>query len=316
MTAVSWQGILLIFIIIATLFGNILCLYILLKPQRRLLKRPLYIFIFNICVADIAVVVCSMFFKAVDEFYQDWFYGGAMCQIVEYSQRALFRVNVLTHLSIAFERYFSVVFPLKPQIQMTKRIARRIITCIWVFSFIISIPLAFSFDVREKSNARICILIHLPWIWFDRLFGSIDLTIFFLIPLGVLLFLYGSIITTLNRRKRQTVDLGSVNATMNTIRASLRGVRVSIIVVVAVIFCWIPVIVKGFNRLALFDVNTDRTDPLYAIAMYLAFTNDAIVPLLYCVLDSNLAPYVKKIFYCFQDSQDEDISEENGTINE
>ncbi|CAB3982414.1 prolactin-releasing peptide receptor-like isoform X1 [Paramuricea clavata] len=283
MASVSWQGIFLTIIIIATLFGNILCLYILLKPQRRLLKRPLYIFIFNICVADIAVVVCSMLVKTADEFHQDWFYGKAMCQIIEYSQRALFRVNVLTHLSIAFERYFSVVFALKPQ---------------------------------EKSGNRICQLIHLPWGWVDKLYCSIDLIIFFLIPLGILLFLYGSIITTLNRRKRQTGDLGSINATMNTIRAAIRGVRVSIIVVVAFIICWIPVIVKGFNRLIVPNVNSDRTDPLYATAMYLAFTNDAIVPLLYCVLDSNLAPSVKKIFDCFQDPQDEESSEENGTIHE
>jgi hypothetical protein len=316
MASVTWQGIFLIVILIATLFGNILCLYILIKPQRRLLKRPLYIFIFNICVADIAVVVCSMVIKTFDEFYQDWIFGQAMCQIIEYSQRALFRVNVLTHLSIACERYFSVVFALKPQVQMTKRIARQIITCIWLFSFIISIPLIFSFDVREKNGDRICMLVHLPWTWFDKLYGSIDLLIFFLIPLGMLLFVYGSIITTLNRRKRQTGDLGSINATMNTIRASLRGVRVSIIVVVAFVTCWIPVIVKGFHRLIAVNVNTDRTDPLYATAMYLAFTNDAIVPLLYCVLDSNLEPYVEKIFYCFRDNQDDEASDDNATINE
>ena len=316
MASGSLQVVCLAIIIVATLFGNILCLYILLKPQRRLLKRPLYLFIFNICVADIAVVVCSMFFKIVDELYEDWIFGEAMCRIIEYSQRALFRVNVLTHLSIAFERYFSVVFALKPQIQMTKRIARRIITCIWIFSFIISIPLAFSFAVRMSSDMRICMLVHLPWTWVDKMYSGVDLTIFFLIPLAILLFLYGSIISTLNRRKRQTGDLGSVNATVNTIRAAIRGVRVSIIVVVAFVFCWIPVIVKGFNRLIYAGVNTDRRDALYATAMYLAFTNDAIVPILYCLLDCNLAPSVEKIFNCFQDTPDEESSEANGTIHD
>ena len=313
---VSWQGICLALILIATLFGNILCIYILLKPQRRLLKRPLYIFIFNICVADIAVVVCSMFFKTIDEFYNDWFFGEAMCQIIEYSQRALFRVNVLTHLSIAFERYFSVVFALKPQIQMTKRIARRILFCIWVFSFVFSIPLVFSFALDERDGIKICMLIHLPWDWLDTLYSSIDLTIFFLAPLAMLLFLYGSIISTLNKRKRQTGDLGSINATMNTIRAAIRGVRVSIIVVVAFAVCWIPVIVKGINRLVNENANTDRTDGLYATAMYLAFLNDALVPILYCVLDSNLEPSVKKIFNCFQDTQNDESSEDHGTIHE
>lgn len=316
MASGSWQVVCLAIIIVATLFGNVLCLYILLKPQRRLLKRPLYIFIFNICVADIAVVVCSMFFKIVDELYEDWIFGEAMCQIIEYSQRALFRVNVLTHLSIAFERYFSVVFALKPQVQMTKRIARQILTCIWIISFLISLPLAFSFAIRMRSEMRICMLVHLPWTWVDKMYNSVDLTIFFLIPLGILLFLYGSIISTLNRRKRQTGDLGSVSATVNTIRAAIRGVRVSIIVVVAFAFCWIPVIVKGFNRLIYPSVNTDRRDALYATAMYLAFINDAIVPILYCLLDSNLAPSVAKIFNCFHDTQDEESSEANGTIHD
>lgn len=312
----SVQAVFLAIIIVATLFGNILCLYILLKPQRRLLKRPLYIFIFNICIADIAVVACSMFFKMVDELYEDWIFGEVMCRIIEYSQRALFRVNVLTHLSIAFERYFSVVFALKPQVQMTKPIARQIITCIWIFSFLISIPLAFSFASQTSDGMKICMLVHLPWIWVDKAYNSVDLTIFFLIPLGILLFLYGSIIGTLNRRKRQTGDLGSVNATVNTIRAAIRGVRVSIIVVVSFAFCWIPVIVKGFTRLVHSGVNTDRRDALYATAMYLAFINDAIVPILYCLLDCNLAPSVAKIFNCFQDTQEEESSDANGTVHE
>lgn len=314
MASVSWQGVFISVILIATLFGNSLCLYILLKPQRRLLKRPIYIFIFNICVSDIAVVACSMGFKTIDEFYRDWFFGGAMCQIIEYSQRALFRVNVLTHLSIAFERYFGVVLAFKPQIQMTKFIARQMIVVIWVFSFIISIPLLFSFEVKTRGGVKICELIHLPWNWVDKLYCSIDLTIFFLIPLGILLFLYGSIITTFNRRKRQTGDLGSANATFNAVRAAVRGVRVSIIVVVAFVICWIPVMIKGGNRLAVSNVNTNRTDPLYATAMYLAFANHAIVPLVYCVLDSNMAPSVRKIFDCFQGIREEECSEKNETF--
>lgn len=317
MTEVSWQGFLLIAIVIATLFGNILCLYILLKRQRRLLKRPLYIFIFNICVADIAVVVCSMMFKITDYFSQNWFYGVAMCRFVEYSQRALFRVNILTHTSIAFERYFGVVFALKPQVQISKPMACRILAAIWFFSFFLSIPLIFSFDVKKVDDGnRVCMLIHIPLLLLDKLYNSFDLTIFFLTPLAVILFLYGSIIKSLNRRKRQTGDLGSVSATMNTIRAAIRGVRVSIIVLTAFVTCWIPVIIKGFHRLASQNVNTDRRDPLYALAMYLAFMNDAIVPILYCLLDSNLAPSVWTIFYCFRDDRSEENSDDNETINE
>ena len=73
---------------------------------------------------------------------------------------------------------------------------------------------------------------------------------------------------------------------------------------------------KGLTRLVHSDVNTDRKDPLYATAMYLAFINDAIVPILYCLLDSNLAPSVAKIFNCFQDTQEEESSDANGTIHE
>ncbi|XP_028393166.1 QRFP-like peptide receptor [Dendronephthya gigantea] len=317
MPGASWQGFLLIAIVIATLFGNILCLYILVRLQRRLLKRPLYIFIFNICVADIAVVLCSMIFKITDFFYQDWLYGEGMCQFVEYSQRALFRVNVLTHTSIAFERYFSVVFALKPQVQISKPLARRILAAIWVLSFLLSIPLIFSFEVLKGGDERICRLVHLPWLWLDKLYNSFDLAVFFIIPLAVTLFLYGSIITSLNRRKRRTGDLGSISATMNTIRAAIRGVRVSIIVLTAFLICWIPVIVKGFNRLVHRNANRDRKDELYIVAMYLAFVNDAIVPILYCLLDSNLAPSVWTIFYCFnRDGQSEETSDGNETINE
>lgn len=309
MTSLTWTGALLTIILIATLFGNVRCLHILHKHERHLLMRPLYIFIFNICVADIAVVVCSLALKTVDEFMEDWVFGNVLCVMVEYSQRALFRVNVLTHVAIACERYVNVVLAFKPQFQMTKHMARYIILFMWMFSFIISIPLIFSFEVHSvKNDMRICRLIHLPWDWLDKLYSVFDLTVFFIIPFALLLFLYGRIITTLNRRKRQTVGLGSVRAALNTIRAVMRGVRVSIAVVVVFSVCWIPVVVKGFNRLVHENVNTDRTDALYAAAMYMAFLNDALVPILYCVLDKNLAPSFLKIFRCFNNTENNDNS--------
>lgn len=292
MASLTYGGVVLSAIIVCTLFGNFFAIFKLMKPNRHLLKRPLYIFICNICVADIAVVVFSMTFKTADEIAGDWLFGKVMCRIIEYIQRALFRVNVLTHLFIAYDRYYSVVFPLKPQ--MTRGRAIHTIVVAWIFSFAMSVPFLFSFDVREKDHTRLCMIVHLPWLWTEKLHNAIDLSLFFLLPFGILLWLYANIIRTLSRRKRQAVDVGSMHATLTTIRIAIRGVRVSVIVVITFTICWIPVIAKGFNRLFHNDVNTNRTDPLYATAMYFAFVNDALVPLLYCGLDSNLNPAASK----------------------
>lgn len=315
MASVTIQGIVLTLTVVTTLFGNVLVLYLLYKPQRCLLKRPLYILIFNICVADIAVVFSSMGVKAIDEFYQDWFYGEAMCRIIEYSQRALFRVNIITHVFIAADRYYSVVFPLQPQ--TTRRRVKRIVVAIWLFSFVMSMPFLFSFDVLRKNGIRICMIVHLQWMWMEKIHVSIDLFMFFLLPLGILVWLYARIISSLMRHKRQSGDIGSMHATLTTIRAAIRGVRVSIIVITAFTICWIPVIVKGFNRLVNDNnVNTDRTDPLYETAMFFAFLNDAIVPLLYCALDTNLQPAANKLLRWFPKIQPEESSDLDGTANE
>lgn len=299
--------------LVTTLFGNILVLFLLYKPERRLLKRPLYIFIVNICVADIAVVVFSMSFKVIDEIGEDWLFGSAMCKIVEFSQRALFRVNVLSHLFIASDRYYSVVFPLQPQ--MTRKKAKRMIQASWTFSLLFSIPFVFEFDAETKEDVRICKLVGLPWLWLEKLHTAIDLFLCFLVPLGILLWIYGRIIWSLNLRKRQSTDIGSMNATLNTIRASIRGVRVSVIVVIVFVICWIPVIAKGFSRLKKHGVHTNRTDPLYATAMYFAFFNVELVPLLYCGLDSNLQPAAKRLFRCFPVEESEGSSDEEGARN-
>lgn len=306
-------AVLLSLTLVATLFGNILVLFLLSKPERRLLKRPLYIFIVNICVADIAVVVFSMSFKLIDEIGEDWFFGSAMCKIVEFSQRALFRVNVLSHLFIASDRYYSVVFPFQPQ--MTRKKAKRMIQASWTFSLLFSIPFFFEFDTATKEGTRICKLIGLPWPWFEKLHTAMDLFLCFLVPLGILLWIYARIIRSLNLRKRQSADIGSMHATLTTTRAAIRGVRVSVIVLIVFAICWIPVIAKGFSRLKKHGIHTNRTDPLYATAMYFAFFNDALVPLLYCGLDSNLQPAARKLFRCFPIKESEGSSEDEGTGN-
>ena len=284
-------------LIFFTVLGNSLVLGVLLCKARRLLKKPLYVFICNICLSDVLASLFTMTFEVSEELTQKWLFGEPACKFIQYLELTFFGVNIFTHLSIALERYRNVVQPLK--LPMKVRVAKILVAVSWGIPLVMALPYIYTLRVVKLSNGKgICTITEMPWLWLDKLYLSLELLVIFLIPLLVIVWIYVVIVRKLYRRRRQANTV-LPQPTQTTMRAAaIHGSRVSIAVVTVFVSCWLPYVVVYFVRLINGLEDADRTSPLFVTALYASFASELLTPLLYCAFDRNIKPALIDTLKC------------------
>ncbi|XP_028393149.1 neuropeptide S receptor-like [Dendronephthya gigantea] len=285
-------------LVVFTFLGNSSVLLVLLCRARRLLRKPLYVFICNICLSDVFATLFTMTFEVYEEITHEWWFGGEpSCKVVEYLEMTLFGVNIFTHLSIAIERFRNVVQPLKPPMKL--KIAKILVGVSWGVPSVLSLPYLYTLRLTETSEGKfICTSVTMPLIWLDKLFLSVELLVVFLIPLLGTAVLYTMVIRKLYKRKKQA-DVVLPQATQTTMRAAAKyGSRVSIAVATVFVTCWIPFVVVYIARLFSSSDSVNRTSTLYVFALYSSFVSELLTPLLYCAFDRNIKPALRDTLRC------------------
>ena len=290
-------GIGLSLLIFLTALGNCSVLLVLRFKAQSLLRKPLYLFISNICLSDVLAALFTMTFEVYEDMTHEWWFGGEpSCKIIEYLEMTLFGVNIFTHLSIAIDRFRNVVQPLK--LPMKLKIAKIFIALSWGIPAIISLPYLYTLRLTKASEGKhICMSIAIPWTWLDKLFVSVELVVVFLILLSTVC-LYALVVQELYRRKKQ-VDAVLPQPAETRMRAAAKyGSGVSIVVGTVFLICWIPFVVVYIVRLCSSSGSVNRTSTLYKIALYSSFVCELLTPLLYCAFDRNIKPALREALRC------------------
>lgn len=289
------KAIALCLLVTLTFLGNAFVLIVLLVKERRLLRRPLYLFILSICASDLIACLFTMTFEVSEDVLHRWQYGQVGCKIIECLEVLLFGVNIFNHLSIAFERYQNVVYPLKPP--MRTRIAKGLLVVSWCFPTVMALPYLYTFNVKQQGGDDVCVAVSWRWTWLDKLFGTVELLCIFLVPLVCLLWMYSVIVKTLYlRAKHSNNSNASPSHHGSTIRAAASyGSRVSVAVVSVFVICWMPYIIMFIIRLVTKPENIERTSKLYVTALYFSFANELLSPVIYCAFDRNIRPAFLRI---------------------
>ena len=283
-------------LIFLTLLGNSIVLFVLLCRTRRLLHKPLYVFICNICVADILAILFTMTFEVSEELTHEWQFGEPACKVIEYLEMTFFGVNIFTHLSIAFERYRNVVRPLKPPMKL--KIAKILISVSWAIPSVLSLPYLYTLRLVENDEKFTCTIVAMPWTWLDKLYLSIELLAIFLVPLISMVCMYIIVVHKLYHRKRQA-NAVLPQPTQTTMRAAaVYGSRVSIVVATVFVLCWLPFVLVYLIRLVTGTESITRKHTLYVIALYSSYVSELLTPLLYCAFDRNIKPALIDTLRC------------------
>ena len=282
------KAVFLAIIFVVTVVGNGLVIYVLTKYRKQLLRnRPTYQFILNIVLSDLAVGLLTMPFEFTRELLDEWIFGTALCKIIEFIEIAVSGTAVFTHALIAFDRYRSLARPYLPK--MEGRLVRRLIALSWVVPALTSLPYLYMFAVQEINSKIICTPLAIPINWLDKLYEAIEFLVVFFIPFLVLCWCYFHVALIMWGRSPLVEALNFSSAQQSFICQNKRRVtRTSALVAVTFIVCWLPTFVLSFVRIISGTESVHGGHVLHEIAMFGAFTNEAINPIIYCAFDRSL----------------------------
>ncbi|XP_078573068.1 G-protein coupled receptor 54-like [Branchiostoma floridae x Branchiostoma japonicum] len=160
-------------ICVVGLAGNLLVIYVVWKYER--MKSVTNYYIVNLAVADVAFLLCCVPFSAAGFATTSWHYGLFMCKFVFYFMQVTTMATCLTLAALSIDRsvaivhpvssierrtpvttmatcltlaalsidrYVAIVHPVSSIDRRTPALAMAISGCIWIGSFLLSVPVA------------------------------------------------------------------------------------------------------------------------------------------------------------------------------
>ncbi|XP_078596033.1 putative G protein-coupled receptor 85 [Branchiostoma floridae x Branchiostoma japonicum] len=167
-------------VIVASLLGNSLVLYVLYKEQG--LRKPPFFLLANVSVADLVkTVFCLPFVIIAVVNDSGWDYGRPLCQVVAFFNTMLLFGVIFTHFTVSITRYIVVTHSKFHRKKLTGSVCAVLICVIWTVAIIMAFPPVFGLGtyefIREEEQ---CNFRHKHYLTND--------TLGFLLILSIVLF--------------------------------------------------------------------------------------------------------------------------------
>ena len=200
-----------VIVILVSLIGNALIFCVVCKKRR--MRTPVNFFVINMSAADLLITVFYMPRMISRTFLgMDWGISGdlghVLCKVLPFTQELSASVSVLTLILMAVDRFFAVLYPLKRLV--TNRVAYASIALVWMIAVAIRLPMFYGvrFTLAEEGKT----FCHLE---FDSELASVlyvkfAFIMFYVVPLFVIMVLYGAVLVSLKKRKTIGVDLSNI----------------------------------------------------------------------------------------------------------
>ncbi|XP_013785689.1 growth hormone secretagogue receptor type 1-like, partial [Limulus polyphemus] len=239
-------------------------------------------------------LIFEFFFTVLIELHSKpkvWLLGEGMCKAVPFVELIVAHGSILTILAISFERYYAICKPLKAGYKCTKKRALIIIFLVWVVSILVTSPILAIAEYAyveyvDGSLVPVC-LTQANSLWKKIYFIFIS-SVFFWVPLVVLLIIYGMITNQLVVDRNLFTSVAGNNQIL-----ARKQVVVMLVAVIACFFvCLLP-----FRTFTIWSIvaSPEQVQSLgmegYYVLLYFCrimfYINSAINPILYNVISSN-----------------------------
>ena len=184
-------------------------------------------------------------------------------------------------VSIAFERYFAVVYPLSMKEKMTKKKVRIIATCCWLLSLIWLLPSIIVMDYDVKRD--FCDYVF-PTKFLEETFQVGCFIVAGAIPICIMSYLYARIIFVL-WIERSRAGLGTRQVVISRVRRRVTKVAMTITVIYGL--CWLPNLIQLMASLG---------PTGFKISVLLVTLNSSVNPLLYTLQSEPFRRNLKNLF--------------------
>ncbi|XP_015265771.1 PREDICTED: probable G-protein coupled receptor 83 [Gekko japonicus] len=278
------------FIIVFSLFGNVLVCHVVIKNKRMHFATSL--FIANLAVADLMITFLNTPFTLARFVNSTWIFGKGMCHVSRFAQYCSLHVSAFTLTAIAVDRHQVVMHPLKPRVSTTKGLIS--IGIIWITAACFSLPHAihqklFTFEYSEEVTRSLC-LPDFPEPA-DLFWKYLDLATFillYILPLVIILVTYMSVAKRV--WLRNAVGDMTVEQYFTLQRKKKTTIKMLILVVVIFAVCWFPL---NCYVVLLSSQVIGSNNALYFAFHWLAMSSTCCNPFIYCWLNENFRTELK-----------------------
>lgn len=288
-----------IFLVIGVLGNLSTCIVILTNEYMRTATN---VYLFNLAIADVATLVISM----PSELYllwrqYPWTFGDLACDAKIVVTEAIIYSSILTIVAFTCERYLAICHPLSPLSRSSTGKAKKIISWIWLVSFLSALPwalftkvnyLVFNDRIVEESAWCSIPFNEEPSGSLYMMLGST--IIYFIVPMVVVTMLYTRIGLALHRSKmKRSASTGGEEegpAEKNLSQGKKTVIKMLVVVVSSFFFCWSPfhsqrlmfVLVTLYGSWT--KTLTSAQHILFVISGIFYYFNSVLNPILYSVM--------------------------------
>ena len=296
-------------ILLTSLCGNCIVTIIIYRSPR--MKTTTNFIIANMAISDLWLLVFMLPKKIIwilnggENQTELWLvhgeFGNVLCKLSSFIHDASFSVSMQSLVVIAVDRFFAVVFPLRPPI-LSKKNCPLVIAFTWIIATIIHIPYFLAFRLQYQQNDAYC---SFKW---DLAFTESDslkhymtflLTAVFVVPLLVILILYSVIAYDLI--KRSIGGVNGNNCTRQRREKENRNVTKMLITIVAaftisftpnfILMTWFLYVPEDKNSLSPCTITVMKD-----IRDFCFHSNGAINPIIYFIFSENYRQGLKSVF--------------------
>ncbi|XP_073819499.1 ecdysis triggering hormone receptor isoform X2 [Musca autumnalis] len=192
-----------IVIMLIGVIGNVMVPIVIIRTKD--MRNSTNIFLTNLSIADLLVLlVCTpTVLVELNTKPETWILGHEMCKAVPFIELTVAHASVLTILAISFERYYAICEPLKAGYVCTKTRAILICSLAWGIAALFTSPIIIIAQYRLETyydGSIVAVCFTSADTFWSAFYFIASITVFFLIPFGILVLLYTAIAYKLLRR--------------------------------------------------------------------------------------------------------------------
>lgn len=281
----------LVFIMIVTIIGNTVIIFVLSCTRYRKKNSRVNLFIINLAIGDLAVCFVTMTTEILFVAFGEWVLGNAACKILTYLQICTLASTTFILTSMSIDRYCSLCRPLQFHQPSSAVRAKRMCLTSWVLAFIFASPQLLIFVQTEEKvleNGHIqyeCKSQGYTEPWQRKVYFTFMTTYILVIPVIIMSFCYISVVLCVWRQGKPFRNQSGKycqNATAkNTIStAKVKTIKMTLAIIITFIACWTPYFVTTLIKIYS-DYKFTIPSSVMVFAETAALLQSALNPILY-----------------------------------
>nr|XP_057933425.1 G-protein coupled receptor 135 [Doryrhamphus excisus] len=284
---VAAQALVLLSIFLLSSLGNFAVLIVIIKHRQ--LQTVTNAFIMSLSMSDFLTAVLCLPFSFVMLFSRDgvWMFGDGFCVANGFFNTCFGIVSTLTMTLISLDRYYAIVR--QPQAKIGRPKATKLLVAVWLAAVVFSLPWYLVTqrpkEIHKQGFYHCMYVFHSGSSHTGGAYSICLIIVCFLLPFSLMCFCHYNICKTV-RLSEIRVRPVTTYAYLLRFYSEMRTATTVLIMIVFIIFCWGPYCLMGL--ISAFGDYT-FTPVMDTAAIWLAWANGAINPLIYALRNPNIS---------------------------